>query len=226
MDQRPLEGSSDELVRGRHDRTVSDDTGGDMGLPPRFFGADSPFDSLPRKIEDPAMIPLAFFPNLGTPEIMVILLVGLLLFGGRLPEVGKSIGRSLIEFRKGLRGIKEEAGLSEIEKVRDELRDLTRLPSIDIEEPESPGLEIEVESPPSKEEAIRRDLTEAAEEGLAALEEDPSASEAPPERTSGEDAPDTPPEEDRPEADEESSPEGEPGGREAEDAPRPFGYRS
>lgn len=59
-------------------------------------------------------------------ELVVIVIVGLLLFGGRLPEVGKSLGRSLIEFRKGLRNIKEDVGLGELDNVRREIQDATR----------------------------------------------------------------------------------------------------
>jgi len=56
---------------------------------------------------------LAFF-SLGTPEIVVIALVGLLVFGNRLPEVGKSLGRSIVEFKKGIQGVKED-----VDKVSD-----------------------------------------------------------------------------------------------------------
>lgn len=39
--------------------------------------------------------------NIGPPELIVLLLVALLIVGPkRLPEVGKTIGRSLREFRK------------------------------------------------------------------------------------------------------------------------------
>ena len=38
----------------------------------------------------------------------VIGLIGLLLFGKRLPEVGRSIGKGIVEFKKGLAGIEEE----------------------------------------------------------------------------------------------------------------------
>jgi sec-independent protein translocase protein TatA len=38
----------------------------------------------------------------------VILIIGLLLFGKKLPEVGRSIGKGIVEFKKGLAGIEEE----------------------------------------------------------------------------------------------------------------------
>lgn len=40
--------------------------------------------------------------NLGMPELLIILLVILLLFGARkLPDLARSLGRSLNEFKKG-----------------------------------------------------------------------------------------------------------------------------
>lgn len=45
---------------------------------------------------------------IGWLEATIILVVGLLLFGRRLPEVGRSLGRSIVEFRKGIKGIEDE----------------------------------------------------------------------------------------------------------------------
>jgi sec-independent protein translocase protein TatA len=47
-------------------------------------------------------------PQLGVMEMVVIMGIAVLLFGKRLPEVGRSLGKGLIEFKKGLRGIEDE----------------------------------------------------------------------------------------------------------------------
>jgi len=44
----------------------------------------------------------------GPTELIIILLVALILFGRRLPEVGRSLGRGIVEFKKGLRGVKDD----------------------------------------------------------------------------------------------------------------------
>ena len=45
--------------------------------------------------------------NLGIGELIVILVVALLIFGGKLPEVGRSLGRGIVEFKAGLKGTAE-----------------------------------------------------------------------------------------------------------------------
>jgi len=46
--------------------------------------------------------PLAIF-NLGPWEMFLACLVALLLFGPRLPSVMRSLGRGIVEFKKGIR---------------------------------------------------------------------------------------------------------------------------
>ncbi len=60
-------------------------------------------------------------PNLGPMELIIILVIVLLIFGvGRLPEVGKSLGKGMREFRK----------------AQASLDDLTKLPELALEAPQ------------------------------------------------------------------------------------------
>lgn len=54
------------------------------------------------------MLTLGILQNLSPWEILLILGLGLILFGRKLPEVGRSLGRSVVEFKKGLKGIEDE----------------------------------------------------------------------------------------------------------------------
>lgn len=48
-------------------------------------------------------------PNIGVPELLVILLVALIVFGPRkLPELGKSLGQGLREFRRSTSTVTDE----------------------------------------------------------------------------------------------------------------------
>jgi sec-independent protein translocase protein TatA len=53
------------------------------------------------------MAPMFAF-NLGTQEIIILLLIGVLLFGRRLPEVGRYLGKGLVEFKKGFKGLEDD----------------------------------------------------------------------------------------------------------------------
>jgi len=44
----------------------------------------------------------------GPMELIIILAIGLLIFGRRLPEVGRSLGKSIVEFKRGVRDIQNE----------------------------------------------------------------------------------------------------------------------
>lgn len=52
---------------------------------------------------------LAFLPGgIGPMEMIIIGVIAVLLFGSRLPDVARSMGKSLVEFKKGMRGIEDE----------------------------------------------------------------------------------------------------------------------
>jgi sec-independent protein translocase protein TatA len=44
----------------------------------------------------------------GGAEWIIIAAIGLLLFGKRLPEVGRSLGKGIVEFKKGLKGVEDD----------------------------------------------------------------------------------------------------------------------
>lgn len=55
----------------------------------------------------------------GPWELAIIAIIALLLFGRRLPEVGKSLGRGIVEFKKGLRDVQDEVSKAGDEIARD-----------------------------------------------------------------------------------------------------------
>ena len=55
------------------------------------------------------MAPLAIFQSIGPTEIMLLLLLALILFGARkLPELGRSLGKGIVEFKKGVKGLEDD----------------------------------------------------------------------------------------------------------------------
>ena len=50
-------------------------------------------------------------------EWIVIAALGLLIFGKRLPEVGKSLGKGIVEFKKGLKGVQDDWQLYVVQVV-------------------------------------------------------------------------------------------------------------
>jgi sec-independent protein translocase protein TatA len=54
------------------------------------------------------MTPLFAILGLGTQEIVLLLVLGVLLFGRKLPEVGRYLGKGIVEFKKGVKGLEDE----------------------------------------------------------------------------------------------------------------------
>lgn len=73
------------------------------------------------------------FGSIGFPELILIFVIALLLFGPRkLPEIGRSVGRALGEFRRASndlkRTIEEEVATEDLRQVGREVRDAATIP--------------------------------------------------------------------------------------------------
>lgn len=81
--------------------------------------------------------------GLGIGELLVIFVIALIVFGPKkLPEIGRSVGRAMIEFKKASQefqdSMREE--MKEVEKTAqlDEIKKLTNIQLPDYIEPEAP----------------------------------------------------------------------------------------
>ena len=83
-----------------------------------------------------------YFP--GGIEWAVILVVALLIFGKRLPDVAKGVGRSIVEFKKGLNSAKDE--MREVASEVDEAVEASEQRQLEAEAIDTAHLEARVEA--------------------------------------------------------------------------------
>lgn len=88
------------------------------------------------------------FGSIGLPELIMVFVLALLLFGPRkLPDIGRSLGKAMGEFRRASNDLKrtleEEVAADDLKEVGREVRDATRIPDLkdvlDDEPPTSAG---------------------------------------------------------------------------------------
>ncbi|MBX3411901.1 MAG: twin-arginine translocase TatA/TatE family subunit [Pirellulales bacterium] len=108
-----------------------------------------------------ASLTWAIFPlgGVGPAEMLVIGVVAVLLFGKRLPEMGRTWGKSLLELRKGLSGIEEELrGITNLstpapsrpaKRTFHEMDDRDEATAPKFEPPVAPAAESQEESSPA-----------------------------------------------------------------------------
>jgi len=66
------------------------------------------------------MSPLLGYFGIGPMEMFIVALIALLLFGNRLPSVMRSMGRGIVEFKKGVQGIEDDIDQAGKKKVEEE----------------------------------------------------------------------------------------------------------
>lgn len=94
--------------------------------------------------------------NVGPAEILVILLLALIVFGPkRLPEIGKTVGKGLREFRQATQDVKDELSRTiSVDEDDDEPEKSTSSPAkIEAPAPSSNGESGTASSPPVSGEA-------------------------------------------------------------------------
>ncbi len=57
--------------------------------------------------------------GIGTQELIIFLIIVLVLFGGsRIPNIARSLGKSITEFKKGVQGIEEDVSTPEGQQTK------------------------------------------------------------------------------------------------------------
>jgi sec-independent protein translocase protein TatA len=77
--------------------------------------------------------------GLGTPELIVILGIAFLVFGGKkLPEIGSGLGKAITSFKRGINDVEEGGkdlindipGVKEVAEVKDQIDKVKNLGNI------------------------------------------------------------------------------------------------
>jgi sec-independent protein translocase protein TatA len=74
------------------------------------------------------MTSLFGFFSLGAQEMVILLIVGVLLFGRKLPEVGRYLGKGIVEFKKGIRGLEDDVDTSASAPMQQQIVEQPRPP--------------------------------------------------------------------------------------------------
>lgn len=84
--------------------------------------------------------------GIGPPEMLILLVIGVLLFGKNLPTVGRQLGKSMMEFKKGLSDIQNEVSAAAYSEPSQPAQ---RRVADDYDEPTAPKFEPPTQEPTS-----------------------------------------------------------------------------
>jgi TatA/E family protein of Tat protein translocase len=86
------------------------------------------------------------FGSIGMPELIIIFVIALIIFGPRkLPELGKSLGRSLNEFKKASNDLQNT--LEQEIKLEEQKEQREKEASVRRSEPEPPAVDADTTAP-------------------------------------------------------------------------------
>lgn len=72
--------------------------------------------------------PISFLDGLGTSEMVFLAIIAILLFGEKLPEVARTYGKKIVDFKKNIQGIQDElrsAAFSATDSLSSAVKDAT-----------------------------------------------------------------------------------------------------
>ncbi len=111
------------------------------------------------------LLPLAFLDFLGIQGFLILAILGVLLYGERLPEVAASLGKQFMELKKNMQGIRNEIESVAFDAKHSIARSMEKTEDVVHEEATAPKFE----PPPAEPDGGR-----PVAQGLGGLESPPS----------------------------------------------------